>query len=81
MSSTIYFSWQLYKVVSIILILQMSILALREVVSCSVVAKLKPELLNATAEQLPAPSIAFPLTRIKISISIHLSEEADKTVH
>ena len=46
-----YFSWLLYEVVSILLILQMRIqvriLALSEVVSCSVAAKARAKLLNA----------------------------------
>lgn len=67
--SIIYFPQQTYEVVSIIPILQMRMLALREVMSCSVMAKLESEhwLLNAITEELTAPVIASPLTRIKIS--------------
>lgn len=69
MPSIIYFSQQPCEVVSIIPILQMRILALREVMSCSTMAKLESEhwLLNAITEELTAPVIAYPLTRIKMS--------------
>lgn len=67
--SIIYFSQQPYEVVGIIPIIQKRILALREVMSCSVMAKLESEnwLLNAITEELTAPVIASPITRINTS--------------